>query len=327
MSIENTKRDPDLETEADEGADPEASGAYAIKISGPTYEGKIDAEVAGVILDVQTAIYSVARSVYFGEEGSRRRLPQDSKHRLSVQFTIKPGCTEIIGDLLPAFVEIAKAWGENMEPDQLASVAKTLICIFGGAPVGITLIKQVSAYFTKKAEIAGETNAESLRNQHDRDLIAYGVDAAKRAGEEVAVKIAKRLPYATELSVGSRKFSDADLDEIRGRSPRSRPEESFVKGKFFVCEIDLSRRPVVHVSLKGDDGKTFRGTYTERQDGEEGIFETEPDSTAKILCDAAWQGAAVAVHFVQKKNANGEFIDATIVSVQPLTSVGQYGPK
>ena len=293
-----------------------------IKIHGEAYEGRIDADIATTILDVQDSIYRIAKIAAFGVAPNNRRLPAELKRKLKVQFQVNSGCTEIISDLLQACSQILTAWGGKMTPEQITELSKLLIYIVGGGIVAAPVLKHFIDRWadTKNKEIEAERETQA-----DRDRIEYGrliaesiLESARQEGDRLVERVAKQFNNATEIEFGRRKIKSAELDMIRSRLPRSKISPQTTKGEFFVQKINVECRLAISVELRNArTGEVIRGKYMEEpaQTDDENLFEDGEDQVLKALCLAAAAGDELKILVAYRTNTNGTILSANILDV------------
>lgn len=140
--------------------------------------GVVTAEMAGVIIDIQKQVYSIATAAKGG------KLSPKEKKNLELKVTVKPGCTEFIFNILSSLIpEVSK-----MSVDQLTMVKEMIIA--GGAlialwKIGVPVAKGV--FSTIKSSIASsraKAEAESKEKLADIELRKHKVEAELQMAKE-----------------------------------------------------------------------------------------------------------------------------------------------
>ena len=275
-----------------------------IKITGSDYEGMIDATTAAIVLAIQTKIYQMAALGLYGKREETRRLSSKVRKALLVKFNVKPGCTEILADVAPAFVEAIKPVFEKMTPEELYEFAKLFVFAFIGYGALAKITNAVKDHFDNKAQ--NEHEREILKNQAEALLVAAG-----KLGEEAAINVAKTTSGSTSVKFGRWAFSEQDLNEIRERAPRAKMSDYMLAKHYIVEKIDVKKRPVIYMELLQVPGeKNVKAQYTE---DEQDVFYS--DKTTASLCLAAAKGEPVLLSVIETVNSDGDLQKVTVLNV------------
>ena len=193
-----------------------------IKIEGSGLDGQIDANIASLIIKIQNEIFNIAKIVEFGEEASTRRLPKDLQNALLVQFKVERGCTEVLAEILGALSTIFSIWGEKMTPEQLLDIAKTIAFLLAGGVVSVKAINVLKELLLKYLENKHLRQMSQQSNQHAEEIADKIIESARLASDKIVESTAKTFRTANGLKYGPRTFNQQQLEELRGRSPRSK---------------------------------------------------------------------------------------------------------
>lgn len=271
-----------------------------IKIHGNGYEGTVDANVAAAIVEVQNRIYRFAAFVKYGDERETRRLSREVRQDLLLQFRVDKGCTEILANVVPAFVEIVKPVFENMTPEQLIELAKYLGTLFAAYKISALTVNAV------KDRVLGKD-----RNEHEEKMLKDQAEAILKSGQQAADAVARALPKAKGLSFGQKKFAEAELDALRERAPREKPTSKQAQKTYIVERIDLRKRPVIYLDLKEVPADiAVKAQYTESED--DAFYD---DGTTTALCNAAASGEEIQLDVVEVKAADGSLMRVSVISI------------
>ena len=282
-----------------------------IKIEGDGLEGQIDAAIASQILVIQHEIFRIVKIVAFGDEASTRRLPRDIKNKLFVQFKVERGCTEILGEILNPLSAVFSAWGNKMTPEQLLDLSKTIAYLFvGGSLTAGALIwaKEIIVKYLDNKH-AQQTSQQSY--QHAEAIADKLIECVRSAPNTIVEAAAKNFPTAYKLDYGPQKFNQQQLDEFRGRSPRSKIHDTRKTQSFIILKLNGEKRPTFYAELQEfPDGNTVKATYSQSEDS---LFDESEDYVLRAMSLAFAENEPIDLSVVYSSNEAGEIVGVVIL--------------
>lgn len=289
-----------------------------IKVEGTGLAGQIDASVASQILMIQDEISRIAKLVIFGDEASTRRLPRDAQSGLLIQFKVERGCTELLGEILDPLSTIFTAWGNKMTPEQLTEVTKTIAYIIAGGYLTSKVINSVRDLIAKYLDNKHTQQTSQQSNQHAEIIADKIIESAKSAPDNIIEAAAKNFRSAHSMKYGPRMFNEKQLDELRGRAPRSKLQDIKKTKSFIILKLNGEKRPTFYADLQEiPDGQQIRATYHQPDDS---LFDRPGESYDYVVREMSLAFATnepIKLSVVYFYNDAKEVVRATILNVAP----------
>ena len=141
------------------------------------------------------------------------------------------------------------------------------------------------------SHIRGENRSEQARkhaqqtlqqsNQHAEAIADKLIECARSAPNTIVEAAAKNFPTAYKLDYGPRKFNEQQLDELRGRSPRSKIHDTKKTQSFVILKLNGEKRPTFYAELQEfPDGNTVKATYSQSEDS---LFDESEDYVLRAM--------------------------------------------
>lgn len=274
----------------------------SIKLYGDGFSGQIDAQIATLILDIQGKVNRLAKIAAFGSPDDKHHLTQDQRSKLSVTFTVKPGCSDVVAELSSAFAQVIKDVGVDMTPEDLFK----LVGLIGGLFVGhLGLQKAIDSVKEVLSQRAANNHTEAVADKFE------GIcREALKGGREALESSARTFPTATKIEWGNTVLTEQQLYELRSKSPRTKSAQTNNKTiRAFVRKFNVENRPTIQVDLTDVDTKEqIRAQYSEDDS-------TEPDDRTVALTNSAVNNTPILVKVAVKKNDRGEVLRTTLLDV------------
>lgn len=275
-----------------------------IKITGDDYSGKMDATLASIVVDIQSKIYQLAALGLYGDEHETRRLGPDMRRRLLLRFDVKPGCTEILTELVPSITELIKPVFDKMTPQDLIELAKFFALLFAGYKLSD---KVISGVFEKINKSNRDSHEQKILSQQANALLI----ASGKLGEDASLNVAKITTGSTDVKFGTRHYGQKELESLRERAPRCKTSNKSAVKNFIVEKIDFKKRPVVYMELRQIPGDSIvKAQYTE--DEQDSFYD---DETTQKLCYAAASGDQILLDVIESYTSEGEIQKVVVINV------------
>ena len=235
-----------------------------IKIEGKDQSGCIDARTAQAIVRLQQIVNRLAAQAIYGKTATASNLTEAQLAQFRLQFSAKPGCTEISAGIWAAFTSLLKEIFKNMPP-QFKIIGLFLLA---SSFLGYVSVDKAFQYFEHKLD----REMQLKLSQEETERLKAVIGQSQNAGQEAATDFAKSAKGATGLTFGARQYDGAELKDIQKRV-RTRPGMDTIEGDFTVVGVKKSRQNHYTVMLKSDEtGEEIKATVPQND-----LFEDDTD--------------------------------------------------
>lgn len=235
-----------------------------------TYDSEINIHMAQYIVDYQKTIYKIFASAKYGHPS--KKLSKEEKDLLEISFKIKPGCTEVIK-------EVVKFFNEKME--------KILIMIPGKDRKGVfiaILIALVSTWgitlYSDNARLEIESNERLKTQEYNKESTERMIQAMEKSMDNQTklvqdilkqheVKEVSNLSnMSTDIMIDNKEVLSANrLKEVQAlKTPPKLEEEKpeYIKGYYRITDISLTSHKITVVECS--TGKKIKVSYNNEED-------------------------------------------------------------
>lgn len=290
-------------------AEPKLGSRLVIKIKGNGYDGQLDAQVATLILDLQSRINRLARIALFGSADDKHHFSPEQKSKISISFTVDKGCSEIATEIGSAIATVIQLVGAKMTPEELMEWTEILGKLLIGGYTLKRLLDVAGNAFEKwqarKDKEQSDKHAEAIADKF-KELC----HEAERSGIEARESSARTFPTATEIDWGGTKMDTETLKDLRGRSPRSKSKSKPEHICVLIRKINLEKRPTVSVDITDTTtSNQLTAQYSEDPDS------SEPDDRTLAILNAAATNTTVTINAAVTRNDRDEILRITILDI------------
>ena len=285
-----------------------------IKVEGYGLDGQIDAEIASQILFIQHEIFRIAKIVMFGDEASSKRLPRHIQNDLLVQFKVDQGCTELLGEILEPLTSIFTIWGNKMTSEQVTEVSKTIAWLFAGGSISMGLLFIVKNLIMKHMDNKHLQQIAQQNNQHAEAIADKIIASARASADNIVEAAAKNFRSANYMKYGPRELNQQQLEEIRGRAPRTKTKDVTETHSFIILKLNGEKRPTFYAELQEfPEGEIHKAIYSQPESSLFSEGEDSEDYVVREMSLAFARNEPIDLSVVYSRNEIGEVVKVVIL--------------
>lgn len=259
-----------------------------IKVEGDKYDCSISGDFAKGLGLLQDSFYHFcAKALY---DSDNIKLLGKDKQLYTLQFKIRPGCTENEADWLEPLKNIAGKLANKMTPRQIFILCLCALFSFGGYK--IYELQQGNELALKDKEIITQL-IEKIDNNE-----AQQIQKALDVHEENVEQLAKSASGAKSLTYGTRVLTEKDLANIRQPAAREPAQVNTFTAEFLVFQInnkDLGLIKIQALNLRTKEEISINV--------EEDLFQDESD--VEVLWDSVKDHLPVKLQVTSSTKKSG----------------------
>ena len=298
----------------------ESLSEFRLHLKGHGLDGTIPGRFLGPLEELQTCINRTYAYIKYGHYNSRY-LHADEEKALQLNFKVRKGSSEILGDLSGVLEKMGEAAVRNMNGAQTLAAVIVIAVLLTSVVSWKAFLKyktDVGEQAAKGRDLAAANEVTRTISQQETERLeivtkalafsSYARAAADGVEDTQEAVVRSMLPEDT-LDVGG-EFISGEEAKYRRRQPRvkSRPER--IDGIMRVLGVDSSKPDGVQVRLiKLGDNLEFVAFLNTDQ------FSPEEKAIAQ---NAEWDKRPVRVH-CNALMRSGEVVSAEIHSLEELT--------
>lgn len=280
----------------------------------PDGNSSVNVDSIRALTAIQNQIYKTYAYAKTGDPSSRR-LTDDEREKLKVQFRVRSGSSDIIAELGTAISRVILQLSDKLTPEQILSFSAFLVITWTGNSV----YKRYLDHSAAKQEMAAksEERKEMFKAIREANAISAGhtklleQTMARLAPATITSQIAGDAAHEVLRSVNDNSSATVNGLEVDGtearaatRQPRIDTVEHIIEGQYKVVRVDTSVSKGFRVRLRNehsDDEITV------------GITDAlvQADQRAAVQ-DAEWSKSTLNVRMRVSTRA-GKVVDASII--------------